>query len=69
MLENFRNIRLNHGLMEVGYIGHQTTTSQGDMDLEASESDQELTSISMTATQDVRGNLVLGKRFFLFSSL
>lgn len=68
VLENFRNIRLNHGLMEVGYIGHQTTTTLSDINLEASESDQEL-SISMTATQDVMGNLVLGKRFFLLSSL
>ncbi|KAF3336438.1 Hydrogen cyanide synthase subunit HcnC [Carex littledalei] len=59
VLENFRNIRLNHGLMEVGYIDHQTTTTLSDINLEASESDQEL-SISMTATQDVMGNLVLG---------
>lgn len=54
--------------MEVGYIGHQTTTTQSDINFEASESDQEL-SISMTATQDVMGNLVLGKCFFLLSSL
>jgi hypothetical protein len=66
VLENFRNIRLNHGLMEVGYIGHQNTATA---DLEASESDQELASISFTATLDVRDNLVLGKHFFLLPSL
>ncbi|KAJ4772396.1 D-amino acid dehydrogenase [Rhynchospora pubera] len=60
VLENFRNIRLNHSLMEVGYVGHQNTTTLGGADLEATGDDQELTSISMTATLDVRGNLVLG---------
>jgi hypothetical protein len=52
--------------MEVGYIGHQNTATA---DLEASESDQELASISFTATLDVRDNLVLGKHFFLLPSL
>ncbi|KAL4572284.1 hypothetical protein LXL04_019055 [Taraxacum kok-saghyz] len=53
VIENFSSFKLNHGLMEVGYIGHQDTINNLD-------SESEIASISMTATMDTLGNLVLG---------
>ncbi|XP_020248129.1 uncharacterized protein LOC109825673 isoform X1 [Asparagus officinalis] len=53
VLENFNRIHLNHGLMEVGYLGHKAAKSPSDVD-------DDLLSISMTATMDMVGNLVLG---------
>lgn len=53
VIENFNSLHLNHGLMEVGYVNHQTLTS--------AEGLEQTSSISMTATMDVQGNLVLGK--------
>jgi phage gp45-like len=53
VLENNNKIHLNHGLMEVGYIDHQDATFSG-------EDERNLKSISMTATLDMKGNLVLG---------
>lgn len=41
--------------MEVGYVGHQDSTFQ------PSNLDAETSSISMTATMDTLGNLVLGE--------
>lgn len=55
MLENSDVLQLNHGLMEVGYVDHQTILSNEPLDHEQS------LSISMTATMDNVGNLVLGK--------
>ncbi|KAK9059486.1 hypothetical protein SSX86_020188 [Deinandra increscens subsp. villosa] len=52
VIENFNSFKLNHGLMEVGYVGHQDATLQPS---------SETSSISMTATMDSSGNLVLGK--------
>ncbi|XP_020598669.1 uncharacterized protein LOC110038241 isoform X2 [Phalaenopsis equestris] len=52
--DNFNGIQLNHGLMEVGYIIHQSASSQ------PVENTRHLSSVSMTATIDMNGNLVLG---------
>lgn len=56
VLENFNFLRLNHGLMEAGYASHQNyvISEQGKVDRE------EALSISMTATIDACGNLLLG---------
>ncbi|KAG0502302.1 hypothetical protein HPP92_002374 [Vanilla planifolia] len=54
VLENINGIQLNHGLMEVGYIDHQIAS------LEDQGNILNLSSISMTATMDKNGNLVLG---------
>ncbi|KAJ9548825.1 hypothetical protein OSB04_021368 [Centaurea solstitialis] len=64
VIENFNSFKLNHGLMEVGYIGHQDAT------LQPSNVDSETSSISMTATMDSFGNLVLGssRQFVGFST-
>ncbi|XP_057484128.1 uncharacterized protein LOC130770638 isoform X2 [Actinidia eriantha] len=52
VLENFNSFKLNHGLMEVGYTNHEA--AKGPIH-------EETSSVSMTATMDARGNLVLGK--------
>lgn len=56
VLENFNSLRLNHGLMEAGYIGHQESaiSAPGKVDHEGD------LSISMTATIDAYGNLLIG---------
>lgn len=60
MLENFNPFELNHGLMEVGYVDHQVPThSPAVSALGRVDHDQSL-SISMTATMDPNGNLLLG---------
>ncbi|XP_023751763.1 uncharacterized protein LOC111900122 [Lactuca sativa] len=56
VIENFNSFKLNHGLMEVGYIGHQDAILQPNN----LDSGAETSSISMTATMDTLGNLVLG---------
>ncbi|XP_055812901.1 uncharacterized protein LOC129882561 isoform X2 [Solanum dulcamara] len=60
VIENFKSFKLKHGIMEAGYVNHQSAT------LKATASDsgpvynaQDL-SVSMTATMDASGNLVLG---------
>ena len=63
MLENFNSFQLNHGLMEVGYVGHQATVPLPNI-LAPSLLDQTL-SVSMTATMDTVGNIVLGKLLHL----
>ncbi|KAI7728045.1 hypothetical protein M8C21_015000 [Ambrosia artemisiifolia] len=61
VIENFSSFKLNHGLMEVGYVGHQKATRQPSA---------ETLSVSMTATMDTSGNLVLGssRQFVGFST-
>lgn len=59
MLENFNSFQVNHGLMEVGYVDHQTTVPHPNI-LAPGLLDQTL-SVSMTATMDTVGNIVLGK--------
>ncbi|CAK7349236.1 unnamed protein product [Dovyalis caffra] len=60
VLENFSCLRLNHGLMEMGYVDHlhDAVDCKSSDSVEAVEG---LTlSVSMTATMDTVGNLVLG---------
>ncbi|KAL2238486.1 uncharacterized protein LOC105163778 isoform X2 [Sesamum indicum] len=59
VLENFNSLNLNHGLMEVGYVNHESAV------LSSTTSDSrtgydDTASISMTATMDMSGRLVLG---------
>ncbi|RLN33422.1 glycine oxidase [Panicum miliaceum] len=61
VVENFDKVKLNHALMEVGYVVHQVAKSNHThMALESSEDEHGALSISMTATVDAKGNLVLG---------
>ncbi|KAE8038086.1 hypothetical protein FH972_010629 [Carpinus fangiana] len=64
VLENFNALQLNHGLMEAGYVNHQTISASGPFD------HGQALSVSMTATMDAMGNLVLGssRQFSGFSS-
>ncbi|KAK6940435.1 FAD dependent oxidoreductase [Dillenia turbinata] len=55
VIENFEALKLNHGLMEVGYIDHKVVSSDSGLN----RGEQTL-SISMTATFDTMGNLLLG---------
>jgi glycine/D-amino acid oxidase-like deaminating enzyme len=54
VVENFDSFHLNHGIMEAGYSNHQSASVSG-LDV-----DERMLSISMTATMDTSGNLVLG---------
>ncbi|XP_057964770.1 uncharacterized protein LOC131155565 isoform X3 [Malania oleifera] len=67
VLENL-NFQVNHGLMEVGYVDHQIATMRSS-NLASGNHDQAL-SISMTATMDSMGNLLLGssRQFAGFST-
>ena len=58
VLENFNFLQLKHGLMEVGYTGHEVTAQHTTSP--ASGDQGQALSISMTATMDTIGNLVLG---------
>ncbi|KAI3781737.1 hypothetical protein L2E82_11761 [Cichorium intybus] len=60
VIENFSSFKLNHGLMEVGYIGHQDAILQPNNLDSGYDNHAETSSISMTATMDTLGNLVLG---------
>ncbi|XP_048127022.1 uncharacterized oxidoreductase in pyp 5'region isoform X2 [Rhodamnia argentea] len=60
VLENFNPVRLNHGLMEVGYVSHQQIMQHSSVSAAGLSNDEEMLSISMTATTDTMGNLVLG---------
>ncbi|MBA0700549.1 hypothetical protein Goari_021930, partial [Gossypium aridum] len=65
VFENFNPLQLNHGSMEVGYVDYQNATFPLGLD------DQSQTlSVSMTATIDMMGNLVLGssRQFAGFST-
>lgn len=70
VIENFNSFKLNHGLMEVGYIGHQDATLQHNNLDSGVDHHSETSSISMTATMDSLGNLVLGssRQFVGFST-
>ncbi|XP_060676458.1 uncharacterized protein LOC107427718 [Ziziphus jujuba] len=60
VLENFDSFKVNHGLMEAGYVNRQTaTTVPRTLTSEAFDHGQTLY-IAMTATMDAMGNLVLG---------
>ncbi|KAI6694392.1 hypothetical protein NL676_022102 [Syzygium grande] len=70
VLEDFDLIRLNHGLMEVGYISHQQMMQHSSVSAAGLSNDEEMLSISMTATTDAMGNLILGssRQFVGFST-
>ncbi|GAV76538.1 DAO domain-containing protein [Cephalotus follicularis] len=59
VIENFNYLHLNHGLMEVGYVDHLEALHPTDSALGMDDHAQTL-SVSMTATVDSAGNLVLG---------
>ncbi|XP_034680016.1 uncharacterized protein LOC117910069 [Vitis riparia] len=58
VLENFNFLQLKRGLMEVGYTDHEVTAQHTTSS--ASGDQGQALSISMTATMDTTGNLVLG---------
>lgn len=60
VIENFNSFKLNHGLMEAGYVSHQNATLESIVSDPKSVNHAESTSISMTATMDTMGNLILG---------
>lgn len=59
VLENLNSIKLNHGLMEVGYVDHEAAALDSSVSASGPVHAQ-ISSISMTATMDAWGNLVLG---------
>ncbi|XP_022727703.1 uncharacterized protein LOC111283423 isoform X3 [Durio zibethinus] len=65
VIENFNSLQLNHGLMEVGYVDHQNAILTSEQD----DHSQTL-AVSMTATMDTMGNLILGssRQFVGFST-
>ncbi|XP_066390554.1 uncharacterized protein [Miscanthus floridulus] len=70
VLEKFDKVKLNHALMEVGYVDHQIAKPNSThMASESSEDELGALSVSMTATVDTKGNLVLGssREFKVFS--
>ncbi|KAK4419728.1 hypothetical protein Salat_2385700 [Sesamum alatum] len=65
VLENFNSLNLNHGLMEAGYVNHESailssTTSDTSDTSDSRTGYDDTASISMTATMDMSGRLVLG---------
>ncbi|CAA6660130.1 unnamed protein product [Spirodela intermedia] len=61
LLENLDGVRLNHGLMEVGYVDHQVSSRLPDSSSSrATAVEHNFSSISFTATTDHMGNLLLG---------
>ncbi|KAL5998096.1 hypothetical protein ACLOJK_009031 [Asimina triloba] len=60
VLENFHQIVVKHGLMEFGYVDHQIAAPLTSSTSGMNNHEEGLTSISMTATTDKMGNLVLG---------
>ncbi|KAK2965819.1 hypothetical protein RJ640_025328, partial [Escallonia rubra] len=70
VLENLNSFQLNHGLMEVGYVDHQAAKLQSTVPDSGPVNHAETSSVSMTATMDALGNLVLGssRQFVGFST-
>ncbi|KAG8057382.1 hypothetical protein GUJ93_ZPchr0002g24064 [Zizania palustris] len=61
VLEKFDKLKLNHGLMELGYVGHQAAKSNSiPLTSESNEYEHGASSISMTATLNTKGHLILG---------
>lgn len=61
VLENFKSFNLNHGLMEAGYVNHESAALSSTTSDSGTGYDANTASISMTATMDLSGRLVLGK--------
>ncbi|GAA0141491.1 dehydrogenase [Lithospermum erythrorhizon] len=55
VIKNFKGFVLNHGLMELGYINHQSASTDQTL-----ATDPQDISVSMAATMDMSGNLLLG---------
>eukprot|EP01018_Ginkgo_biloba_P033113 Gb_37953 [translate_table: standard] len=61
VLETLHPLHLNHALMEIGYCDHQIASSlSDDPSVEIVHSSFDTLSVSMTATVDSKGHLVLG---------
>ncbi|CAM8980196.1 unnamed protein product [Rhodiola kirilowii] len=60
VIENFNAFQLNHGLMEAGYVDHRARNQTMASSTLGKIDQGEGLSISMTATMDTIGNLVLG---------
>ncbi|KAI3936028.1 hypothetical protein MKX01_021458 [Papaver californicum] len=60
VIENFKAMQLNHGLMEVGYINHQFVPPHSTSSASSAPDDARTLSVSMAATMDSVGNLFLG---------
>ncbi|XP_016541734.1 glycine oxidase isoform X3 [Capsicum annuum] len=60
VIENFKSFKLNHGIMETGYANHQSATLNATASNSGPVYNAQDLSVSMTATIDVSGNLVLG---------
>uniref|UniRef100_A0A0D6R238 FAD-dependent oxidoreductase domain-containing protein 1 n=1 Tax=Araucaria cunninghamii TaxID=56994 RepID=A0A0D6R238_ARACU len=61
VLERSQPLQLNHGLMEIGYCNHQISSALlDDSSIDNIYSGCSELSVSMTATTDSHGNLVLG---------
>ncbi|XP_058196673.1 uncharacterized protein LOC131312744 isoform X2 [Rhododendron vialii] len=69
VVENLNSFILNHGLMEAGYVNHEAGTLHSSVSA-SGPVDAESLSVSMTATMDSRGYLVLGssRQFVGFST-
>ncbi|KAF7120352.1 hypothetical protein RHSIM_Rhsim13G0053400 [Rhododendron simsii] len=69
VVENLNSFILNHGLMEAGYVNHEAGTLHSSVSA-SGPVDAESLSVSMTATMDSRGDLVLGssRQFVGFST-
>ncbi|CAN4081018.1 unnamed protein product [Withania somnifera] len=60
VIENFKSFKLNHGIMEAGYCKHQSATMKATASDPGPVYNAQDLSVSMTATMDASGNLVLG---------
>ncbi|XP_011009331.1 PREDICTED: LOW QUALITY PROTEIN: uncharacterized protein LOC105114479 [Populus euphratica] len=60
VLENFSSFRLDHGLMEMGYVDHLHDALDRKSSHSVKVEEGQTLSVSMTATMDTMGNLVLG---------
>ncbi|CAA2965045.1 glycine oxidase [Olea europaea subsp. europaea] len=60
VIENFKSLNLNHGLMELGYVNHKSATLSSTTTDSGSGYDANTSPVSMTATMDMSGRLVLG---------
>ncbi|XP_050205013.1 uncharacterized protein LOC126655050 [Mercurialis annua] len=60
VLENFGALTLNHGVMEAGYVDHYGAGVKSNNSATPLVDSSRNLSISMTATMDAMGNLVLG---------
>ena len=58
VVQNFNFLQMNHGLMEADYLNHPTISGSESPD------HQKNLSVSMVASIDAAGNLLLGKLFF-----